>query len=242
MTAPLIKTVGLTRHYRVGGERVEALRGVSVEIEAGEFVAVQGSSGSGKSTLMHLLGCLDQPTAGDYRLAGRKVSRLGPDKLADIRNRHIGFVFQTFNLLSRATALENVELPLLYGGVSRRKRRAQAEAALAAVGLADRMRHRPNQLSGGQQQRVAIARALVNAPDLILADEPTGALDSDTGVAIMSLFQNINKQGTTIIVVTHAPEVAFYAERVLHMRDGAITGDHVQVPVLPAPRLVAANA
>jgi putative ABC transport system ATP-binding protein len=242
MPAPLIETRGLTRRYRVGSEEIEALRDVSVRIDDGDFVAVQGPSGSGKSTLMHLLGCLDRPTSGEYLLTNREVSRLDHDSLAVIRNRQIGFVFQTFNLLPRATALENVELPLVYAGIARGKRRVRAETALAAVGLADRVLHRPNQLSGGQQQRVAIARALVNDPDLILADEPTGALDSETGIAIMSLFQEINRQGTTVILVTHAPEIAGYARRVLQMRDGRIAADLQQVPISPAvPRHTAAS-
>lgn len=237
MAGPLIKTVGLTRHYRTGGTLIEALRGVSIEVAKGELVAVQGPSGSGKSTLMYLLGCLDQPTSGYYGLAGRKIARLAHDRLAEIRNRHIGFVFQTFNLLPRATAIENVELPLLYGGVGHRNRRRRAEAVLASVGLADRMGHRPNELSGGQQQRVAIARALINEPDLILADEPTGSLDSATGISIMSLFQEINDQGTTVVLVTHATEVAAFARRVLHMRDGRIIEDTWQTPAARAQPL-----
>lgn len=225
MTEPLLTVEGLVKDYYVGTQAIRALAGVSAEVAQGEFVAVMGPSGSGKSTFMNLLGCLDTPTEGLYVLEGEDISSLGRDKLASIRNRKIGFVFQTFNLLARTTALENVCLPLMYGGVPRRRRRGKAKAVLEAVGLADRLHHLPTQLSGGQQQRVAIARALVNDPALILADEPTGALDTKTGCEIMAVLQRLNRQGITIVLVTHEKEIAQFAKRSIHFRDGCIIGD-----------------
>jgi putative ABC transport system ATP-binding protein len=227
MAGFLLEIENLTKDYRLGSQVVHAVRGVSVEIERGEFVAVVGPSGSGKSTFMNLLGCLDTPTSGHYTLDGDDVSSLTWDQLADTRNQKIGFVFQAFNLLPRATALENVELSLRYGRTPRRDRRAKAEAVLGAVGLVDRAHHRPSQLSGGQQQRVSIARAIVNDPALILADEPTGALDTRTGVEIMSLFQRLNLDGITIVLVTHELEIARFARRILRFRDGRLSGDEM---------------
>jgi putative ABC transport system ATP-binding protein len=225
VAAPIIVTDGLTKDYHLGPHTVRALRGVSVTLEHGEFVAVMGPSGSGKSTFMNLLGCLDTPTVGRYVLDGEDVAGLSADDLARIRNTKIGFVFQQFNLLPRTSALENVELPLLYAGLSARARRARARARLAAVGLTDREDHHPSQLSGGQQQRVAIARALVNDPAVILADEPTGNLDSRTSVEVLALMQKLNREGLTIVLVTHEPDIAAYASRHLVFRDGRLKSD-----------------
>lgn len=221
----LLKTVNLTRDYNLGPQVVHALRDISVEVQQGEFVAIMGPSGSGKSTFMNLLGCLDTPTTGLYILDGNDVSFLTRDELAETRNRKIGFVFQNFNLLPRTTALENVELSLRYASTSRRYRRDKARAALAEVGLSDRSHHLSSQLSGGEQQRVSIARALVNNPVLLLADEPTGALDTQTGVEIMSLFQGLNHDGITIVLVTHELEIARFSRRVLRFRDGRLIND-----------------
>ncbi len=219
---PLIKTIGLWKIYQLGKTQVEALRGVDLEIEEGEYVAIMGPSGSGKSTLMNLLGCLDTPTKGKYYLEGKDVSVLSDDELALIRNKKIGFVFQSFHLLPRTSALHNVELPLIYAGLSKKERIKKAMQALEEVDLADRIHHHPSELSGGERQRVAIARALVNDPSIILADEPTGNLDSKTGAEILDLFDRIHKKGNTVIVVTHDPEVAARAERVIHLKDGKI--------------------
>ncbi len=240
MGDPLISIEGLARHYVVGGETVRALDGVSFDIQAGEWVAIVGQSGSGKSTLMNLLGCLDTATAGTYRLNGADVETLSDDQLADLRNKEIGFVFQTFQLLPRASALANVELPLIYRGISRRERRASAEQALRSVGLANRMHHRPNELSGGQRQRVAIARALVGEPSLLLADEPTGNLDSQTGEEIIRLFGELNERGHTIILVTHEPRLAARCPRAIKLMDGRVLGDGpgAEVAALQAPRAV----
>ena len=227
---PLVELEGVVKTYRMGDVEVQALRGVTLTIEQGEFTAVMGASGSGKSTLMNILGCLDQPTSGHYRLEGQDVSGLPTERLAEIRNRTIGFVFQSFNLLSRTSALENVELPLLYAGVPAGERHARAAEALEQVGLADRSGHLPNQMSGGQQQRVAIARALVNRPRVILADEPTGNLDSRTSVEVMSLFQDLGRGGITVVLVTHEPDIAQYASRVLVMRDGRVLSDARREP------------
>ncbi|MBW2309621.1 MAG: ABC transporter ATP-binding protein [Deltaproteobacteria bacterium] len=223
----LLKTENLNKDYNLGPQVVRALRDISVEIERGEFVAVMGPSGSGKSTFMNLLGCLDTPTNGRYILDGNDVSSLTRDELAETRNRKIGFVFQNFNLLPRTTALENVELSLRYASTSRRDRRGKASAVLADVGLSDRAHHLPSQLSGGEQQRVSIARALVNNPVLLLADEPTGALDTQTGVEIMSLFQGLNHNGITIVLVTHELEIARFSRRILRFRDGRLIGDEL---------------
>jgi putative ABC transport system ATP-binding protein len=237
----LIEAEGLTRHYPAGegGAVVAALQDVTVAVPAGGFVAAMGPSGSGKSTFLNLIGCLDRPTRGTYRLMGEEVGRLPPDRLAEIRSRRLGFVFQSFNLLPRADALHNVELPMVYRGVRRRLRRERAAQTLAAVGLGDRLHHRPSQLSGGQQQRVAIARALVNGPDLILADEPTGALDTRTGLEIMALFQALNRSGVAVLMVTHDPEVARFAGRVLRFRDGRLVADERQAPTDAAGALAA---
>jgi putative ABC transport system ATP-binding protein len=221
----VIVTRNLQREYDMGGEIVRALRGVDVTIRKNEFVAVMGPSGSGKSTLMNLIGCLDSPTAGEYWLNGYRVSELEDDELARIRNKEIGFVFQTFNLLPRATSLHNVELPLIYAGIGGQERRELASQALAKVGLADRMSHRPNELSGGQRQRVALARALVNQPSILLADEPTGNLDSTTSEEIMTLFEALHEAGQTIVLVTHEHDIAQHARRQVHLKDGSVERD-----------------
>jgi len=224
-TGPLIELEQVVRTYRMGDVEVQALRGVTLSIAQGEFTAVMGASGSGKSTLMNIIGCLDRPTSGRYLLDGQEVSSHGSERLAEIRNRTIGFVFQSFNLLARTSALENVELPLVYAGLPAAERRARAAEALAQVGLADRADHLPNQMSGGQQQRVAIARALVSRPRVILADEPTGNLDSRTSVEVMALFQELGRSGITVVLVTHEPDIARYASRVVVMRDGLVKSD-----------------
>jgi putative ABC transport system ATP-binding protein len=246
VSAPvLIETRGLTKQYDLGAETVRALRGVDLSISRNEYVAIMGPSGSGKSTFMNLIGCLDTPSGGEYVLNGNAVAGMDEDELARVRNREIGFVFQTFNLLPRSTALENVELPLVYGGFGKKERRERATEALRHVALADRMDHRPNQLSGGQRQRVAIARALVTRPSIILADEPTGNLDSHTSEEIMSLFSELHREGQTIIMVTHEADIAAHAERVVTLRDGVIESDRRQVPVVPAAvreRLLAVGA
>jgi putative ABC transport system ATP-binding protein len=231
MSAPLLSVHELTKTYEVGEVQVQALRGVSLDVAAGEFVTLTGPSGSGKSTLMHLLGCLDRPTSGDYFLNGRNVSSLPKRALSSVRNKEIGFVFQGFNLLPRTSALENVELPLIYaGGIPARERRARATAALEAVGLGQRLDHHPNQLSGGQQQRVAIARALVNNPKLLLADEPTGNLDTRTSIEVVGIFQRLNAEnGLTIVLVTHEPDIAEYGTRIIAFRDGRVRDDHAVI-------------
>jgi putative ABC transport system ATP-binding protein len=228
--APLIGLENVAKVYRMGDVEVHALRGVSLAIQQGEFTAIMGASGSGKSTLMNIIGLLDRPTSGQYLLEGEEVSRLSTERLAEVRNRTIGFVFQSFNLLARTSALENVELPLLYGGVGSADRRRRAAASLDRVGLASRADHHPNQMSGGQQQRVAIARALVTEPRVILADEPTGNLDSRTSVEVMKLFQELGHGGITVVLVTHEPDIAQYASRVIHMRDGRVLSDERQDP------------
>jgi putative ABC transport system ATP-binding protein len=221
----LIRLDRISRHYDMGTETVYALRDVSLEIARGEYVAIMGPSGSGKSTLMNLLGCLDTPSSGTYELNGQNVSEMDDNELADIRNREIGFVFQTFNLLARSTALRNVELPLIYAGVGVEERREIALAALSDVGLADRVKHKPNEMSGGQRQRVAVARALVNKPSIVLADEPTGNLDTRTGEEILELFGNLSAKGHTLLVVTHEENVAQHARRIVRVRDGLVAGD-----------------
>ncbi len=235
MSEALIRTVDLWKTYQMGSEEIHALQGVSFEIQRGEYVAIMGPSGSGKSTLMNLIGCLDTPSKGQYILNGKTVSEMNDDELAHIRNQEIGFVFQTFNLLARATALHNVELPLIYAGISGSERKAKAMKALEAVDLGKRVTHRPNELSGGQRQRVAVARALVNNPSIILADEPTGNLDTKTGNEIMTLFERLHEEGNTIILVTHEADIALHAHRVVHIRDGKIEKDEtVSRPVRPA--------
>jgi len=222
---PLIEARGLWKSYSMQAEEVHALRGVDLDVESGEYAAIMGPSGSGKSTLMNLLGCLDTPSKGSYRLNGREVSAMDDDELAHVRNQEIGFVFQTFHLLPRASALRNVELPLVYRGVRAEERSERARKALESVDLGDRVGHRPNELSGGQRQRVAIARALVNQPSIVLADEPTGNLDSATGEEILSIFDELNRRGNTLLVVTHEEEVAAHAKRVIRLRDGRIEKD-----------------
>jgi putative ABC transport system ATP-binding protein len=231
----LISIRGLHRHYQVGGEEVRALDGVDLDIAQNEYVAIMGPSGSGKSTLMNILGCLDTPSRGSYRLKDQEIGKMSDDELARIRNMEIGFVFQTFNLLARADALHNVELPLVYAGLKHEERRKRARESLTLVGLADRMKHKPNELSGGQRQRVAIARALVNRPSIILADEPTGNLDSRTGEEIMIAFERIWQQGNTVILVTHEADIAEHARRIVRMKDGLIESDHLN----PHPRYAA---
>ncbi|MBP7962295.1 MAG: ABC transporter ATP-binding protein [Caldilineaceae bacterium] len=231
----MIDVIDLKKTYTMGEMEVHALRGANIQIYAGEMVAIMGPSGSGKSTLMNIVGCLDVPSGGTYRLDGIDVSKLSDDKLAEIRSKKIGFVFQSFNLLSRTTALANVELPLVYAGISGRQRRQRAEESLTLVGLGDRLDHKPNELSGGQQQRVAIARALINRPAMILADEPTGNLDTKTSKEIMELFQNLNREkGMTIIFVTHDAETADYCQRVIHVRDGLVERDERLIDHSPA--------
>ena len=229
MAKPIIEIKGITRDFPLGNEIVHVLKGIDLNINKGEYVALMGPSGSGKSTLMNLLGCLDTPTSGSYILNGKDVSRMTDDELAGIRNKEIGFVFQTFNLLPRTTALDNVALPMVYAGYKKPERNTRATEVLTQVGLADRMDHRPNQLSGGQRQRVAVARALVNHPSIILADEPTGNLDSKTSVEIMGLFGDIHKQGNTVILVTHEEDIAAHAHRVIRLRDGVIESDNVNL-------------
>ena len=227
----LIQTRELWKTYKMGSELVHALQGLSVDVERGEFVAIMGPSGSGKSTLMNLIGCLDTPSRGTYLLNGHDVSQMEDDRLARIRNREIGFVFYTFNLLPRASALQNVELPLIYSGVPAAERKVRAIEALGLVELEDRMDHRPNELSGGQRQRVAIARALVNKPSIILADEPTGNLDSKTGVELMSVFSRLHREGNTIVLITHESDVASHAHRIISLRDGLVADDMMNQPV-----------
>src|SRR5215468_4132951 len=222
----LIDIRDITKVYPMGEEKVYALRGVSVGVERGEYLAIMGPSGSGKSTLMNLIGCLDTPTSGSYVLNGKEVARMTDDELAAIRNKEIGFVFQTFNLLPRTSAVQQVELPLVYGGASKKERRDRAVGALKAVGLGDRMNHTPNEMSGGQRQRVAVARALINDPSILLADEPTGNLDSQTGAEIMALFDQLNQRGNTIVLVTHEEDIAAHARRIVRLLDGKVRDDH----------------
>jgi putative ABC transport system ATP-binding protein len=236
VVSAVIELTDIAKVYQTGDVALRALDGVSLQVDEGEFVAIMGSSGSGKSTLMNIVGCLDRPTTGSYVLAGEQVAGMSRSQLAKIRNRVLGFVFQQFNLLSRTTALENVELPLEYGGLGSRERHRRATEALARVGLAQRMHHHPNQLSGGQQQRVAIARAIVNTPKVILADEPTGALDSRTSVDVMAIFQGLWRSGITVVLVTHEPDVALFASRVVQMKDGRVLSDVRQEPKVAEPQ------
>ncbi|AXG72748.1 ABC transporter ATP-binding protein [Flavobacterium arcticum] len=229
MAEPIINIKGITRDFPLGNEIVKVLKGIDLTINKGEYVALMGPSGSGKSTLMNLLGCLDTPTGGSYTLNGKDVSQMSDDELAGIRNKEIGFVFQTFNLLPRTTALDNVALPMVYAGYKKPQRNERATEVLKQVGLADRMDHKPNQLSGGQRQRVAVARALVNNPSIILADEPTGNLDSKTSLEIMGLFNDIHANGNTVILVTHEEDIAAYAHRVIRLRDGIVESDNVNL-------------
>jgi putative ABC transport system ATP-binding protein len=235
LNMPLIRLHKLSRRYQMGAETIHALREVSLEIARGEYVAIMGPSGSGKSTLMNLIGCLDTPTGGEYELNGVQVSQMDDNELAEIRNKEIGFIFQTFNLLPRSDALRNVELPLIYSGVPAEERREIALEALRKVGLADRIHHRPNELSGGQRQRVAVARALVNRPSILLADEPTGNLDTKTGMEILALFSQLSRQGNTLIVVTHEEDVAKHARRIVRIRDGLIASDEPRSAEAPPP-------
>lgn len=234
---PLIQIEEMTKIYQMGDIQVHALRGVSLQIQSGEYVAIMGASGSGKSTLMNMIGLLDRPTDGSYKIRGAEASKLSKNKLADLRNKEIGFVFQQFNLLARVNARRQVELPLFYAGISGRKRREMADEALAKVGLADRVAHRPDELSGGQQQRVAIARALVNRPSLLLADEPTGALDTKTGAEVMALFNELHAQGLTVIMVTHEPQVAAHAQRIITLSDGKVVIDKTNGSKLAIPTM-----
>ena len=228
VTPEVIRLQGISRSYRMGAETIDALRDVTLTVQSNDYVAIMGQSGSGKSTLMNVIGCLDSPTAGEYWLNGRQVSAMGDRELAQSRNAEIGFVFQTFNLLARLTALANVEVPLIYSGTKRAERHARAKEALARVGLADRLSHRPSEMSGGQRQRVAIARALVTEPSLLLADEPTGNLDSATGAEIMILFDELHAAGNTLVVVTHEQSIADHARRVIRLTDGRVVADHQQ--------------
>ena len=239
----LIDIRNITKVYEMGEQQVQALAGVSVGVERGEYVAIMGPSGSGKSTLMNLIGCLDTPTSGSYVLNGKEVARMTDDELAAIRNKEIGFVFQTFNLLPRTSAIQQVELPLVYGGASKKDRRERAIAALKAVGLGDRMSHTPNEMSGGQRQRVAVARALINNPSILLADEPTGNLDSQTGAEIMALFDELNGRGNTIVLVTHEEDIAAHARRIVRLKDGKIRDDAAnERPSKFAPHAAPASA
>ena len=239
MAQYLLETLDLKKDYNMGDQVVQALRGISMSVASGEFLAVMGPSGSGKSTFMNLLGCLDTPTAGKYLLEGIEVSSLSPEERAHIRNQRIGFVFQSFNLLARTSALENVALPLRYSGTPRKKRLERAEEVLSMVGLSDRADHHPSQLSGGEQQRVAIARSLVCQPAIILADEPTGALDTRTGIEVMSIFQGLNGQGMTVVIVTHEPEIAAFARRRLMFRDGCLVTDKANGKISDAKSILA---